>query len=173
LAFLSTYDEIWKECVFRCMAPKFQNEPKMVRKLHRALEAGLVDEFFRLNTAGDRFTEVNTVIADVQWKSISPEKYIFDLSKINLSVFDNRGVEWAAHALTIQQRKRGEDHFIGAYAFGCATIFAMATAQRLPVIVNVIEKLVPKPKPRQPARTSWLAPMRAKARNVLSRYRNR
>jgi hypothetical protein len=176
LGLLNTYDEIWEECAFRCLAPRFQNDPKLVRKLRRALEAGMLDEFVRFNNRQDRFIEVNTIISDVKWlKDVNnQERYVFDLSKIDFSIFDKRGEEWASRSLTTVQRKRGIDNFIGAYAFGAQAIFSIGTAGRLVAIVKEIEKLVPKPKPQvQQQKTTWLTPIKNKARNVLSRFRNR
>jgi hypothetical protein len=146
--------------------PTFQSDPKLRRSLHRALEAGIMDEF--RNMTMFRASE----LASLKYRRLSNGALFIDST-----IFNIRAKHWMERTFTAHRRKYWTEVLGEAYGFGALAIFLLFINDRIEPLHGEIVKLIgqhePKMKTPGEVRQRWGTPVKAAARNAINRLLHR
>jgi hypothetical protein len=148
-------DEIYKQFLLaadkvKIIIPSYNSYPKLHKLLHRALEAGALDEYKRL-----------TLWRQSELVAIS---HPF-LGSMNI-VWKKRADDWmvTGTGVTAQYRKKWRRILQEAYAFGCLGITCIIMANHTGNICEQMDIMVsrsePLPKPKKTIKQRWVAPIK-------------
>jgi len=154
--------DVWE--IFRKISPipipPFDKNPKLRRQLHRAVEAGMVDEYWRISQFG------NDELITLKY----PNQQTVGL------VFGIRGREWTVRTFTEQNRRKWGLLFAQAYSVGAHSVLEAAVGKRLHLIKAELQRLTealePKLKPTKEVKQRWGSPVKV-ARQMVGRWFNR